>query len=138
MKLVFEVNNGESNLLCFTEDPTLAETLIVERFQEVGLEKDDLVALEVDGVKTYTIRTPILSMDEEGNAFFEVAELTAEEMVDQYLDADFIGEFIWVVHDAEDSVRLNLLNISTQFLDLTPCHAFETEENLEPISTIRA
>lgn len=149
MKLIFEVTADETILVGFTEDETLAETLIVDRFTKVAQDSDELVMVVIDGVKTYTIRSLINQgpveddfeyVDNEGNEINQDGSDISESdlVMDDEIEYEYSEEFLWAIHTGEPDRDINISQQSMFLLDIGLGSPFERDDSLATISTKRS
>ena len=149
MKLIFEVTVEDNILVGFTEDETLAETLIIDRFYAAASEGDELVMTIIDGVKTYTIRTlvnvpgededELEYVDNDGNPITADGQdiVESDDLVDDVPEYEFNEEFLWAIHTGEPDKDLNVSQQSMFLIDIGHGSPFERDENLAIIAAKR-
>jgi hypothetical protein len=147
MKLVFETSAEGDTFIGFTKDEALAEAMVLEKFQEVALEGDELVRIEQGGTPIFTIRKPEPApepddfeyVDNEGNPItsegldiLDSDEITSDSTEPSYI---YDGDFIWGIWDGEEGKSVRFPGTELYLLTQGPTNPFEEDENLVVVTT---
>ena len=136
MKVILQVTDSDTSVTGLTNNPEVAEKIILDAWREVRFGEEELVKIVYEGIPLYTSRTkaePEVDefeyVDNDGNPInADGSEKSDTEIIIETPMYDYSSEYLWMIKDVDED---RVVNVSSDNLFLGDVHSlFEANESV--------